>query len=128
VGDTKGKRRFVVDAMASGAAVRAPRREHGNPLGPLGRQFAMLTCALLNADTVDDVVRQVVGSTVALVPEADLVSVTLRSQDGRHRTVAESGPVATELDELQYQPGEGLRRGVDGPDTGPRPAGAPAAR
>jgi GAF domain-containing protein len=76
--------------------------------GPLGRQFAELTRALLDASpTVGGVLRLVVGAAVDLIPGADLVSVTLRDPDGRFHTPVETDPVAVRLDELQYTSGEG---------------------
>lgn len=99
----RDKRRFVADA----AADRPSRRDHGFPLGPLGQQFATLTYSLLDAESVDDVLQQVVRAAVAVVPDAEMVSVTLRSPDGRLHTPAGTGPTAVRLDELQYTLREG---------------------
>lgn len=74
---------------------------------PLGTQFAELAQRLLTADNVADVLTHIVHATFAVVPDADLVSVTLRSDDGVLHTPVESDPEATKLDELQYQYGEG---------------------
>ena len=80
----------------------------GNPdPGPLAAQFATLTVALLHATTVADVLDQVVHAAHRLIPGADVVSVTLRSPDGRFYTPVETDPVATELDQVQYETGEG---------------------
>lgn len=91
-------------------AARAPDAPH--PAGntdesPLGRQFARLTELLLNADTVAGALEHVVGATFAVLPEADVVSVTLRSTDGHLHTPVETDPVAVELDRLQYGYGHG---------------------
>jgi hypothetical protein len=75
--------------------------------GPLAEQFSELTARLLDAKTVGEVLEQVVGVTGRLVRGADLVSVTLRSPEGRFFTPAETDPVATELDQAQYDTGEG---------------------
>jgi ANTAR domain len=75
--------------------------------GPLGAQFAQLTRTLLHASTVADVLEQVVKAVSHVVPGADLVSITLRSADGRFHTPVETDPVASELDRLQYETGEG---------------------
>jgi GAF domain-containing protein len=76
--------------------------------GPLARQFTDLTRQLLAAtSTVGGVLDIVVGAAAALVPGADLVSVTLRAPDGRFHTPVETDPVAVQLDELQYEHGEG---------------------
>jgi hypothetical protein len=69
---------------------------------PLGQQFAQLTRTLLAADTVADALSRVVDAAVEVVPGADLVSVTLRSQDGQLHTPVETDPVGVELDDLQY--------------------------
>lgn len=46
---------------------------------------------------------QVVDATSKVVPGADLVSVTLRSPDGRFPTPVHTDPAAAELDEAQCQ-------------------------
>lgn len=99
----RDKGRFVADAVADGS----PRRDHGFPLGPLSQQFATLTYSLLDAETVDDVLQQVTKAAVAVVPDAEMVSVTLRSPDGRLHTPTGTGPAAVKLDELQYELCEG---------------------
>lgn len=75
--------------------------------GPLGAEFAELTGRLLQATTAAEVLEQVVSAARSIVPGADLVSITLRSPDGRFHTPVETGPVATELDQVQYDTGEG---------------------
>jgi GAF domain-containing protein len=74
---------------------------------PLVREFTSLTRALLDADTVGEVLEQVVGAAHKVVPGADLVSVTLRAPDGAFHTPVETEPIASELDQLQYETGEG---------------------
>jgi hypothetical protein len=69
----------------------------------LAEQFGQLTKLLLTADTVADVLSHVVLAAVEVVPDADLVSVTLRSPEGRFYTPVETGAIAVELDELQYR-------------------------
>ncbi|MEV6622168.1 GAF and ANTAR domain-containing protein [Amycolatopsis sp. NPDC051106] len=78
----------------------------GEP-GPLAGQFAELTARLLDAATVGEVLEQVVRAARHTVPGADLVSVTLRSPRGKYFTPVETDPVATELDRVQYETGEG---------------------
>ncbi|GAB3167039.1 ANTAR domain-containing protein [Amycolatopsis sp. NPDC004378] len=76
--------------------------------GPLARQFAELTRTLLDVTpTVGGVLRLVVGAASAIIPDADLVSVTMREPDGRYHTPVETDPVAVRIDELQYEHGEG---------------------
>jgi hypothetical protein len=74
---------------------------------PLGRQFAQLTRLLLGADTVAEALEHVVRAAFAVLPDADVVSVTLRSEDGHLHTPVETDPVAVELDRLQDHYGHG---------------------
>jgi hypothetical protein len=75
--------------------------------GSLARQFVTLTRALLDSGSVAEVLERVVFAARDIVPGADLVSVTLRSSDGLFHTPVETDRVATELDQLQYEFGEG---------------------
>jgi hypothetical protein len=100
----KDKTRFVADATD---AHRQPTRDHGFPLGPLGQQFALLTYSLLDAETVDDVLNQVVQAAAGVVPQADVVSITLRTPDGRFHTPFMTDSTAEALDQAQYEAGEG---------------------
>jgi len=99
----RDKNRFVVDATTDGPS----RRDHGFPLGPLVQQFATLTYSLLDAESVDDVLQQITRAAVAVVPDAAMVSVTLRSPNGRLHTPAGTSPLAVQLDDLQYELDEG---------------------
>lgn len=74
--------------------------------GPLAQQFVVLTHALLDSGSVGAVLERVVHAARDIVPGADLVSVTLRSVD-RFHTPVETDRVARELDQLQYELGEG---------------------
>jgi hypothetical protein len=74
---------------------------------PLATQFAVLTRTLLTTDSVGDALEAVLRATHALVPDADLVSITLRGVDGRLHTPLETEPVGAELDELQNRYDEG---------------------
>jgi hypothetical protein len=53
------------------------------------------------------VLDRVVRAGLHVVSGADMVSVTLRSQDRRFHTPVETSPLATQLDALQYQFDEG---------------------
>jgi hypothetical protein len=103
----RDRQRFVADANEASRQGISPSRDHGFPAGPLGLQFARLTSALLNAETVQDVLEQVVEATVSVATQADVVSVTLRSPDGRFHTPIATHSVAQLLDERQYELGEG---------------------
>jgi GAF domain-containing protein len=76
--------------------------------GPLVRQFADLARTLLDVTpTVGGVLKLVVGAAKAIIPDADLVSVTLRDPAGAFHTPVETDSVAVRLDQAQYDHGEG---------------------
>ena len=75
--------------------------------GPLAHQFAKLTRKLLDATTVADALRQIVVMAHEVLPSADVVSVTLRGPNGDFYTPVETDPIASELDQLQYDFDEG---------------------
>ncbi|GLZ41978.1 GAF and ANTAR domain-containing protein [Actinokineospora sp. NBRC 105648] len=70
-------------------------------------QLLALTQALLGAGSVADVLERVVHTTRDVVVGADLVSVTLRAPDGAFHTPAFTDGIADQLDQLQYEHGEG---------------------
>ncbi|MFL6122662.1 ANTAR domain-containing protein [Actinophytocola sp.] len=76
-------------------------------LADLAARFASLTRALLGVTSVAEALERVVLAARESVPPANLVSVTLRSPDGAFHTPVETDPLATELDQLQYEFGEG---------------------
>lgn len=80
---------------------------HDAGIGDLAARFADLTKVLLDTDNVAGVLTRVLYAAGEMIPGTDLVSVTLRSQDGTFHTPAETAPMATELDDLQYQVGHG---------------------
>ncbi|MCE3553282.1 ANTAR domain-containing protein [Pseudonocardia sp. RS11V-5] len=75
--------------------------------GPLAAEFVALAAALLEANTVADVLERVIRSAKAVVSGADLVSVTLRDPERGFHTPVETDALATRLDELQYRLDEG---------------------
>jgi len=75
--------------------------------GPLAREFVALAENLMTAGTVAEVLERVIHAAKAVVPGADLVSVTLRDPDDGFRTPVETDVLATRLDELQYRLDEG---------------------
>lgn len=103
----RDRSRFLAEAEKATASGLAPARDHGAQLGPLAQQFATLTYSLLDATTAGEVLQQIVQTALRVVPGADLVSITLRSRDGKFHTPVETDPVAVELDELQYDLHEG---------------------
>jgi hypothetical protein len=76
-------------------------------LESLAPRFAALTRLLLAATTVAEVLHRVVTAAHELVPGADLVSVTLRGPDGVYYTPIRTEPLAEQLDQIQYETGEG---------------------
>jgi hypothetical protein len=71
------------------------------------RRLGELTQALLATTTVDGVLQRIVLAARYLVPGADLVSITLRREDGHLYTPVETDAEAVELDKVQYDSGEG---------------------
>jgi hypothetical protein len=82
------------------------RPDLATPAAVVG-EFVKLAQELLEASTVHAVLDRVVTATVAVVPGADLASVTLRAPDGKFDTPVATSPTALTLDEVQYDLGEG---------------------
>jgi hypothetical protein len=78
----------------------------GPVAGPLAREFVRLAEHLSDSTSVHGVLRRVVHAARAVVPGADLVSVTMRAADGFH-TPVHTDPLASRLDEVQYRLDEG---------------------
>jgi transcriptional regulator with GAF, ATPase, and Fis domain len=85
------------------AAAAEPSEESPESFPVLGE----LTRLLLTADTVKEVLRRVVVAARHAIPGADLVSITIRHDDGRLETPTVTGPEAVELDQAQYRSGKG---------------------
>jgi GAF domain-containing protein len=94
----RDRRRFVAGPAGG---------DHYPVAGPLASQFMSLTEALLNSGSVADVLQRVVYTAKDIVGGADLVSVTLRTPEGAFHTPVETDPLATKLDQMQYEFGEG---------------------
>ncbi|MBW0100861.1 GAF and ANTAR domain-containing protein [Pseudonocardia sp. KRD291] len=75
--------------------------------GPLAEQFAELAQTLLVADTVSDVLHQVVHATREITPGCDLASVTLRRPEGGFTTPVYTDALAEQIDQVQYDADEG---------------------
>ncbi len=97
--------RDKAEFVARPADAPHPAGEPGH--SPLAQQFAQLSRLLMDAETVAGVLSIVVRAAFVVLPDVDLVSVTLRSNDGQLHSPLASDPVAIELDELQYQYNEG---------------------
>jgi GAF domain-containing protein len=75
-------------------------------IGPLALEFVEVARLLADETTVRGVLRRLVEAARQVVPGADLVSITLRSPGG-YTTPVETDPLATRLDEVQYELDEG---------------------
>lgn len=75
--------------------------------GRVGEEFARLAERLLQATTVADVLKQVVAAACTVLPGADMVSVTLQTEEGQYSTPVATDQTGIKLDELQYTLGEG---------------------
>lgn len=98
---SRDKAEFVARAADAPHPAGDPERS------PLARQFAELTRRLLRADTVAEVLTQVVHATSLVIPDAQLVSMTLRDDNGQLHTPVETDPVGSKLDDLQNTYREG---------------------
>ena len=78
----RDRARFVEDAHSAWEEHREPLPDHGYRLGPLAMQFATLTYALLDANTVGEVFDQIVETAPRVLPGADVVSLSVREADG----------------------------------------------
>jgi len=85
----------------------APHPSGDQERSPLARQLTLLTRTLLDTDTVAEVLELVMRTTFAMIPHADVVSVSLRAADGKLHTPMETNPVGVELDRLQNRYDEG---------------------
>lgn len=79
----------------------------GVPLEPLAGPLLNFTESLMNTGNVHGVLAQVVRAVDGVIPEADVVSITLRGPDGHLHTPLETAGIAHELDQLQYELREG---------------------
>jgi hypothetical protein len=89
------------------SAAPAGHRDGGPAFGPLTEEFARLTHALLDTTSVTGALRRIVVTAVAVIPGADVASVTVRSENGTFHTPAATDEVAVALDQHQYDHGEG---------------------
>jgi len=82
-------------------------QDDNSALSPLALQLTELTRTLLHTETVVDALDRIVLATRQAIPGADLVSITLRGPNGHFYTPVETDPIADELDQIQYELGEG---------------------
>ncbi|MFI6048407.1 ANTAR domain-containing protein [Nocardia sp. NPDC051321] len=82
--------------------------EHGEPeFARLCLYFEKLTRALLDATTVGQALQQIAAAAVVLIPNARLVSITLREPNGKFVTPVATDEIAVELDQVQYRTSQG---------------------
>ena len=100
--------RFVrlPDGAAPGTEDTESRRRRGE-FGPLAAQFAQLAAQLFSAGTAADVLDTIIHAAARLVPEADLVSITLRAGEDQFATPVTTDELALDLDKAQYAAQEG---------------------
>ncbi|GEL25826.1 hypothetical protein PSU4_47800 [Pseudonocardia sulfidoxydans NBRC 16205] len=70
-------------------------------------EFSALAAALDSATSRSAALERIVAAGAALLPAADVVSISLRRADGSFLTPAWTAPLAQRLDELQYLLREG---------------------
>ncbi|MFC4857140.1 ANTAR domain-containing response regulator [Actinophytocola glycyrrhizae] len=99
---SQDKAEFVAEPSDAPHPLSAPP-DHS----PLAAQFATLTGTLLRTETVAGALDLVVRATHAVIPDADLVSISLFATDRRLHTPLGTDPVGVELDELQNIHNEG---------------------
>ncbi|WP_378741864.1 ANTAR domain-containing protein [Nocardia brasiliensis] len=114
----------TIDDAISRATAPAPTKDHasrsvpppcgqptseptGSELDTLCLHFEKLTRALLDATTVGDTLQQIAAAAVVLIPNALLVSITLREPNGTFCTPVATDEIAAELDQVQYRTGQG---------------------
>jgi GAF domain-containing protein len=100
--------RFVADhaRLEKVTGREAALQETPAELGPLADQFGDLARALLDVETVAEVLERVVRATLEIVPGAELVSVTL-CEGGGFTTPFFTDQKADEIDQVQYDADEG---------------------
>ena len=96
------RRHFAIGRDTAGDAA-----ELADTLGPLAKEFVALAEALMDDTTVGGVLARVVSAAKAVVPGADLASVTMRTSNGGFETPVQTDALAVRLDELQYRFDEG---------------------
>jgi ANTAR domain len=71
------------------------------------RRLGELAQALMATTTIEGVLQRVIVAARYLVPVADMVSITLRRDDGHLYTPVDTDAEAMELDKVQYDSGAG---------------------
>jgi GAF domain-containing protein len=103
--------RFVEQENGRGPGEAGPVSVHTETdLGPLAAEFVGLSRDLFSVPPetgVAGVLERVVHRAASVVPSAAMVSVTVRESDGTFHTPAETDPLATRADGIQYETGEG---------------------
>lgn len=77
------------------------------PLTPLSRTLEQIVGRSASADDLPEVVGRLAVLATHVLPECDLASISLLGKQGTLVTLAATGPVGYQLDELQRQAGEG---------------------
>jgi ANTAR domain-containing protein/GAF domain-containing protein len=77
------------------------------PFRKLDEAMRAMAEALAQPGDLDQALDRIVNAAATTVPGADYASITVKRADGRLTTVAASGPIVREADELQYELREG---------------------
>lgn len=103
----RDKIHFVAPSQVPAASVDSEFNRRRGEFGPLAAQFAVLASQLFSAGTAADVLDTIIHHAAALIPEADFVSVTVRTSDNEFKTPARTDDLAVLLDQIQYEAQEG---------------------
>jgi hypothetical protein len=99
-------RRTEREHASTALADATTRRQAANPRTSLAMAFAEIAEHLYQADTFEEVLLRIANMAVSTISACDFASVAVTHR-GIFRTIASSGPAASEVDASQYRAGEG---------------------
>jgi hypothetical protein len=103
----RDQRRAERDVAAAAREAVAALREASIPTTGLAMAFAEIARYLYEADNFEDVLTRIAETAVSAVSDCDMASITVREDKQAFRTLAFTHPVALEVDNAQYEAGEG---------------------
>lgn len=103
----RDQRKDERDAAVAAREAAAKRRQASTPTTGLAMAFAEIARYLYEADNFEDVLTRIVETTVSTVAGCDMASITAREDGEAFRTLVSTHPVATAVDEAQYEAHEG---------------------
>src|SRR4051812_4183628 len=92
--------------MPQGRVLAPPNRSHAVSEFPLGESFAELSQFFVGDRTVEATLQRVSQLAVDAVEPAEFVGLTLLVE-GRQRTAVFTDPLSPEIDQAQYDTGDG---------------------